>query len=34
MSLNFFKKHLPFEEMKSADELTSNENDYISAKEG
>jgi len=34
IALSFFNKHLPFTEMKSADELTSNEKVYIFAKKG
>ncbi len=34
IALEFFNTYLPFNEMKSADELTSNENDYVFAKKG
>jgi len=34
IALDFFHKHLPFAEMKSADELTKGDNDYCFAKTG
>ena len=32
VALDFFQKYIPFENMKSADDLTSNANDYVFAK--